>query len=883
MPASSLLWPTMVVRYRNIVGLSVDGTAAEVTRHGPDLIAVRAAPGVREIEVVTGTTTKPAAWQPPAGAIGTAKALNSALAEGSLREVVIADGIYRDWHLKVPAQADPAPLVIRSATPGGVTLMGKSFIRVERDRVTLRGLRFIHCRCTTVQIVGANECRLTGCQFLHCGNYESTFGHIVEVGLGSDRNRVDHCYFTGSKSMSVAQHIRQGRDIGRDNRFDHNLFRDIYRYWVNGQENIQIGQNQREKSGEETPRCLVDHNVFDHAWGDGEILSSKSSGNTVRHNLAAHCYRSAFTLRGGNDVRFEGNAMVECSAGLRVMGQRHTIINNLFLHCLRQAIVLETGNANKIDQVATADTLIANNTMVDCRAGGIQASAATEGRPFVAERVTIENNLLTSDSGVLLDVAPMKDGVVRNNLVYPRVTAEVGMTGERAINSSPQLTGAGLGLRPQPSSPVIDRAIPLETVTHDWLGRRRPAGAGPDIGCTEVGAGTPTVELPAIPPSPLLDLDLYKGDLLYRQNADQPADGWQGDKARPEGPAFRLGDDGIELDTRLPEDFVLRWEYQPVTFQAKASVDLRTADGTLGYRIEWGGVNNQGRPTGLLCLLKGPNASAVADCADVVYYSKDFVFQKWLDRQINTHGAPDQNRWYRFELLHRNGRLFLTLGHTRGRAPIPVLIWQDAGALFGPAPQLAALRLGQQGGGRWRSVELWSYRYLGDELPVPVKKLRAETPARGVIRLSWSGKIGRREHWEIHRGPAEGFTPSADTLIGSSGTPSYCDVSLKAGDPHAYQVITVNQLGMRSEPVACQAVASTKGRPCIHVPMTKPATIEAPMALEPLSTGGACLTARDGQVVAGGASRERLRRVHVRRRRTRRLLYLGTCTGPEQG
>jgi len=58
-------------------------------------------------------------------------------------EIVIPDGDYLDWRLKIACSGTPeAPIVIRPATPGGVTFMRNARFVLAGSHVVIRNLRF---------------------------------------------------------------------------------------------------------------------------------------------------------------------------------------------------------------------------------------------------------------------------------------------------------------------------------------------------------------------------------------------------------------------------------------------------------------------------------------------------------------------------------------------------------------------------------------------------------------------------------------------------------------------------------------------------------------------------------------------------------------------
>lgn len=713
--------PTLF-RYRGIRAVQIDGKLVPSELVAPDVARVEMPSGRHNVRIVIGETAVETAMLPNEG-VTTAKSLASACrAARPGDEVILRDGVYSNWKAAlVGTGTKEQPIVIRPQTPGGVTFRRDTRLRMGGQWLQLRGFRFEHCGPDTCLFLSAaRDCRVTQCQFLRCGSPQRTFGHIVSVDMGSHRNRIDHCYFTGSKSMSLGQRIGAKGEPGTGNRFDHNLFRDIYRHWINGQENIQLGQNQRGASGAQRPQTIVEYNVFDHAWGDGEIISNKSSNNLIRYNLAAHCRYSAFTIRGGDDVRFEGNVMINNADGLRVMGTRHTIVNNVFRDLPGSGIVFETGHADGESMVATEKTLVAHNTFLDCSGEAVGGRATSQSRPHRPRNNTIINNLIVGSGEPLLETRHFQQTRIERNLFWlgnQNVSPErLGDIGEKAIVADAKLIEAALQPYPDTDSPALDSGVELADVRLDARGHHRPAGNGPDLGAVEVGGVLGIgrqVELPPVPRSPLLKPDRFAGEVIFTQSAKDPFRGWSEAKgASSVGEAIQLVDSSLDLTTALPGDFVLSWEQQHDTFDCRASVCFVLDANNQGYRLNWGGAEDDDKPLGVVALQKMDSREVIADGADLLHFRQNYLYQGWLDRTLRSNTRPDPDHWYKLLLVKNGGRLVLLMEPARKRiaAPIPILIWEDRGVVGGPLPMGTGLRLEQRGTGRWRNITVSRFR-----------------------------------------------------------------------------------------------------------------------------------------------------------------------------
>ncbi len=818
----------VLFRYPGIRGVLVDGEQREAERVGRDVVRVNVGPGTHEIRVVT-TGVVPSRGQsesvsPAAVAPEQVTDRFRQLVPGDI--LVVRDGVYRDTRLELVGDGQAGkPIGVRPETPGGVVFRGRTQIRLSGRHLVLRGFRFEHCGPgVVVGLYDADDCRVTQCQFLGCGNPQSTFGHIVQIGRGSDRNRVDHCFFTGSKSMSLAQRVRTNEVLGRDNLFDHNVFRDIYRYWINGQENIQLGQNQRGASGDLAPHCTVAHNLFDHAWGDGEIMSNKCSNNTIRANTAAHCYHSAFTLRGGNRVRFEANVMAHNGDGLRVMGTRHTIVNNLFLDHPRCGILFETGHRDGESNVASVGSLVAHNTFVRCYGAAVSGVPTTTSRPHAPTANRFVQNLVLSVGLRPFDTRHMVSSTVERNLFWRagRERTRPGLvgTGDDAVVAEPLLEGEGSALRCAARSPAIDRGHRLTAVTRDRHGL--PRDTKPDIGADEwtAGAAGRDALAPPIPPRPLLAPGLYCGEQVFVQAG--PVAG------RPD--ESLLADSEVTLSVDVPGDVVMSWEQQNVTFDATATLAWDT-DGQ-GCALLWGGADNNGRPNGLVTLKRSPDGLTLAETADVLHYRYDYTYKGRMGFEALTERQPDPKRWYRFTLLKCGGRLVLLLADRRHRLAqgMPVLVWTAQADSGQDRARPMRVRISQAGRGNWRNFSIRRYTYTGHTRPAaPTVQVASRGNCR--VALRWGARQADGCRFRVSRCQLAEANSRELLLADDLRTAGYDDFNVGPETNYRYRIVSVNPFGLESEPAVVDVRTAQGGAWYQVIPAAAVTRTVAPLQL----------------------------------------------------
>ena len=691
--------------HRNIGAVLVDGSPLPVLRAGLHRLTVALPGGEQRVAIQTTDTPSTAPWPVASGTMVDSAseflAAASSLSPGD--ELVIARGVYREWDLTVSSSGTPSqPVVVRPEAPGAVLFGYGTTMDITGDYVVVKGLRFAHCSTGEylAMQIGGDHCRMTQCQFFNCGNAENTFGHIVTCKNGASDNRVDHCFWTLNKNMGLG--IRGGpnpSDFGRRNRFDHNIFRDVYRYSYNGQENIQLGQGFAGGQDTDTPaHTLIEYNVFNNAWGDHETISLKCSSNTVRYNVAAH-NRSMFTFRHSRNTRFEGNVMVDCRGGVRMYRDGHEVVNNLFMDLWEYGV-----NYAIQDWTAPCSlTLVAHNTFVNA---GQNALLFADDAATRTTQNEIRNNLFTGTGGVFMDPdihTKTTDSTIDHNLFWAYSLAQTGPTGQNAIVADPLLQGTGHDTRPTTASPVVDAAPVLPEVLRDRWRTVRPIGASADIGADEIdpaGAFNPGVELPDIPPKrPAFSFDDYKDRVVHAWDEAAPLNGWSATGTT------QLVDDTLvttnatlTLDAELPPGFVIETKFIPSDFEARVSFVLSEDASGKAYTFWIGGSSQSDKPASTMQLEK-TGVGVVADAADVQYPGNRF---------LDYGHVFDPSRWYVIRLMRRGGLFRIHMAvHENGNEISPILLWEDLGVIGGQTIEGDTLRIEVNGGAMFENVDIW--------------------------------------------------------------------------------------------------------------------------------------------------------------------------------
>lgn len=839
----------VVFYYRNVERVLVGGRALPQLGSGRNWMQVEMPAGEQEVKIQSSRSKvdpgPKAQTGPPVQhdrAIASAEELTGrAQAARPGDTLVIRDGVYANWRATIAGKGtEKEPITIRPETPGGVMFRLRTRIDITGDWVVFRELRFEHCD-STLCIRGGSHNRVTQCQFFHCGSPHSTFAHILRVDMGSHYNRVDHCYFTGSKSMSMGQRNDQRHpdNVGTHNRYDHNVFRDIIRIWINGQENIQLGQGV---PWDAELNALVDHNLFDNAWGDGEIFSSKTSRNTFRYNVAANCPHSTFTLRGGDNAMVEGNILVNNGGGIRIFGRNHRIVNNLIMDCDGAAITFQIGHARgRSKGVPATDCLIANNTLIN-NSAGIAAARTTDREDWRPRRNRIVNNVFVAPWGIFNSPNGRVDPMADRNLFWSTGSAEIGMKGTHALVADPRLVGEGASIRLSSGSPAIDRAVPLDGLREDRHGNPRPLGAAPDLGADEfVPQGRLAAKrlLPSIPAPRRWSIDFYKGRQLFASDAAHPLKGWAADDAaEAEDGTVTLRDGEAVWQGELPDSFVMAWEYQPARFSSKGSIAFCSTGDTDGYRLSWGGAARDGKPSGIVAFQK--NGVLLAESPDTVYYRRNYI-PSFPNRMVAIKTSePNPELWYHCRLIRwRNEIRFIlntaarvSKGKPRNVRDVPVVIWEDTGEVAGPVLPGGRLTISQQGAGVWRSLRIWQAEYMGEVPPSPPTRLTGTARNGHLVSLSWVEGEGAGRLYDVFRDTDPRFTPDQSNQI------AWCvegygfdDFGVREETTYHYKVRAVNLLGLRSACVTTRVTTGQGGREYLLVEAGSSTSLEAPMGV----------------------------------------------------
>jgi chondroitinase B-like protein len=422
--------------------------------------------------------------------------LGAALAQAKSGEtLVLEDGVYRDQALSLRGRGEEGkPITIRAATPGKVTFTGKSSVEIRGAWLVLDGFRFENCVVGPITLRDADHCRVTNCAVIRCNPDDNSRIHWIRIaGAESHHNRIDHCYTEGKLKDGVVLVIDGDEQKGKmsaDNRVDHNHFKDVVRAVNNGMETIRIGTSSVAQFD---ARALVEHNLFQNASGDAEIISSKSCSNIYRYNTFVDC-DGGVVMRHGHRSTVEGNFFFGSgrprTAGIRVHGSDHRVVNNYLSGLGQFSISLPAGQSKFVPtgHEPTLRCVVAHNTVVDPVGPAILlGSDRGNVRDTAPAGTTLVNNLVTGSRAALVRELFPGPAEWRGNLLFASGEAQAGVAAgaQGVLLADPKLEKAADGLwRPAADSPAIGAGVkPPIRVMEDMDGQ--PRGSRPDIGADQ--------------------------------------------------------------------------------------------------------------------------------------------------------------------------------------------------------------------------------------------------------------------------------------------------------------------------------------------------------------------------------------------------------------
>jgi hypothetical protein len=399
--------------------------------------------------------------------------------------IELTDGSYTastSLHIRRSGAAG-SPVTITAQHISGAQIGGSSGFTFDGgvDFVVLQGFRFTHSAGITIP-VGSDHIRFTR-------NTVQLSGGTNWVTVAGDDAEVDHNTFQNKSTQGVFLQISGPGDHGMAQRsfIHHNYFHNHTFSGSNGGESIRLGLSSRQLA---SAFATVENNLFEHADGDSEAISVKSSDNVIRFNTLRNT-RGSIVLRHGNRNLVEGNLMLGSTAGLRFYENDHVLINNLIQGGTGQIIAgsgdIADDTNNGTEHARPDRVVVAFNTVRSNTTQLLQVGQGTDR--LGPDHCTFANNILVGGgSGALIQVDEATNTTWQGNIVFAGTGGNAPSSGIRVVNPMLVTDSGGLN-RLSSGSPAINAAAgSYAQVSRDFDLQDR-SGAK-DVGADEFVAGS---------------------------------------------------------------------------------------------------------------------------------------------------------------------------------------------------------------------------------------------------------------------------------------------------------------------------------------------------------------------------------------------------------
>jgi len=296
-------------------------------------------------------------------------------------EIVLANGTWNDVELvlKGKGQADN-PITLKAQTPGKVIITGQSNLAFSGEYIVISGLVFKDGSTPTGEVISfrtsnddvANHSRVTNTVI---DNFSTDLRQMSDlwVAMYGKHNRFDHNSLLNKRNRGVTLAVRMNSEASRKNQhvIEYNYFGPRQILGANGGETLRIGTSHFSR---EYSNTTAQFNYFDRTNGEHEIISNKSSGNSLINNVFFET-QGTLTMRHGHFTTVEGNYFLgnrkPNTGGIRIINESQSVSNNYMYGLtgkrLRGALVIMNGvpnsPPNRYDPVI--DSAMNNNIVID--------------------------------------------------------------------------------------------------------------------------------------------------------------------------------------------------------------------------------------------------------------------------------------------------------------------------------------------------------------------------------------------------------------------------------------------------------------------------------------------------------------------------------------
>jgi len=296
-------------------------------------------------------------------------------------DIVLANGTWKDVELVFKAKGLPTKLIeLKAQTPGKVIITGRSNLAFSGEHIVISGLVFKDGYTPTGEVISfrtsnddlANNSRITNTVIDNFSTIDRPMSDLW-VAMYGKNNRFDHNTLINKRNRGVTLAVRMNTKASRKNNhvIEYNYFGPRQILGSNGGETLRIGTSHFSR---EYSNTIAQYNYFDRTNGEHEIISNKSSGNSLINNVFFET-QGTLTMRHGHFTKVEGNYFLgnrkPNTGGIRIINESQSVSNNYMYGLtgkrLRGALVIMNGvpnsTPNRYDPVI--DSAMNNNIVID--------------------------------------------------------------------------------------------------------------------------------------------------------------------------------------------------------------------------------------------------------------------------------------------------------------------------------------------------------------------------------------------------------------------------------------------------------------------------------------------------------------------------------------
>jgi len=452
--------------------------------------------------------------------VSTSVQLASAVAAANPGDLIImANGNYSGFTM-TRSGSSSAAITIQAATVGGAVFNSGTIIFTNVSYINLDGIGFTssggsaNVDGTTIYfgilLDNANDCRITRGTFALAGAH--TGNGWITLENNSQSNEVDHCEFgpnsvgdhthyifpTGDPNISGVTPPSDrtswahgggpyNPNMARYTEIDHNYFHD---QGSNDGEILALGAVGVCGDYQGT-HSTVEYNLFVNCNGDAEIITTKSSTNTIRFNTVITS-AGVFSLRSGNSSSVYGNFFLcgGTGGGVKINEMHHKVYNNYIENTdtSNYPIMAENGDPYSSTNFAHAEVVDAEITYNTVYNPGRQVLIGHSSSILPPTNCVFANNIISGSGTLYSEGSPAPIITRSQNIVNGTAPSQSGFISEDPLFTT--VTENSYGLQKLSStSPAIGAANSsyYSYVTTDMDGQSR---SSPDIGADEYSTGS---------------------------------------------------------------------------------------------------------------------------------------------------------------------------------------------------------------------------------------------------------------------------------------------------------------------------------------------------------------------------------------------------------